>query len=120
MRWNEVAIAIDRGVTSLRIEFLQAVTNGDVGTYGQHDIGEACVSTIIDLVKDAPRRQHTHYRCFARTCGHLAGIARETIDAFGLAIIAGFVARNINALQVICSGFNEEDDAQGSLKLGKE
>src|SRR5437660_1423038 len=120
MRWNEVAIAIDRGVTALGIKFLQAVTNRNVGAHGEHNVGKASVTAIVDLIKNAPRRQHTHYSCFAGTCGHLAGITRETVDTLVLAIIARFVAWNIDALQIVCSGFNKEDGAESGLKLGKE
>src|SRR5690606_15795582 len=104
-----------------RIELAEPAANRDVRADYEHDVRIARVRSIVDLVEDAPRRQHPHHRRLARPRGHLAGVAAEGLVAeFALLLVARLVERHVDTLQQIATGLVQEDDGFGSFALREE
>ncbi len=107
-------------LASLGVQFPESVADRDVGADDQHDIGEPRVGTVVDLVEDAPGRQHAHDGRLACPGGHLAGVAEEAGITFGLLRIAWLIPSDGDALAKVAAGLSQKDDRLGRLALSEE
>jgi hypothetical protein len=87
-------------------EHLQAFSDGEIGTYQEHRIGEAPVLGIGQLVQHLPGDDHAHDDGLAGACGHLTGVPGE------IAIL-----RDGDALFFRRRGFDEPDEGLDGFAL---
>ena len=81
VRRHQVALAVEARFAQPRIQLRQPAADRHVRADDQDDVGVARVGAVVDLVEDAPRREHPHHRRLARAGGHLAGVAPERLVA---------------------------------------
>jgi len=112
---DEVPRAVEARLASLGVELREPVADGDVRADGEHDLGEARVGSMRDLVQDAPGGHHSHDRGLAAPRRHLACVAAERPRA-----ISGLVQRDSDALQKVRARLREKDDRLDGLDLREE
>ncbi len=117
---HQIARAVEARLAQARIELSQAVADGDVRADHKDGIGEAGVTTVVDLVQDAPGGKHRHDSGFAGARRHLAGIALKGGDPFLLPLLARLVPRDLDSLPEIGAGFDEQEDGLDRFELSEE
>src|SRR5216684_5694733 len=106
----QVACPIETRLAVLRMEFAEAVADCHVRADDQYRVREAAVAVVVDLIQDAPCREHPHDGRLASTGSHLAGIALERLDALLFGVGARLVERHLDSLPEVGARFVEEDD----------
>jgi len=90
-------------------EHLQAFSDGEIGAYQEHRIGEAAVLRIGQLVQHLPGNDHAHKDGLAGASSHLTGVP-------GKAVVLG----DDDALLFGGGGFDEPDEGLGGFPLAEE
>ena len=120
MLGNQVALPVEARLAVLGMEFAEAISDRHVRANDQHRVGEATVAPVVDLVQDAPRRQHPHHGGLPTASRHLAGIAPERLEALLLALVARFVERDLDSLAKVGASLVEKNDRLSRFKLCEE
>ena len=121
LRRHQLPRPIQAQVAQRRVQFAQALADGDVRANDQNRVGKPLIRGFGQTVENRPGRQHAHHRGLPAAGRHLAGMAGESAKPGGLRLLSRFIHRNRRqALAIDRSRLGQENQRFRRLDLREE